>query len=203
MAKKPNKINETDPKSQRGTLAPISNKEKVIKNYHAAPSAARGNEKKEKKDKKPSAHAQFIHYFTELTKKTRGITPIIGPADRSQVGRVMSKHKVRPETLEKLALFFLADHTFKKFTPSPKTFTSAGILTGLLNRTKNDPDFWKKLNGYIDRYQPGESMVEYKEQERIRADLRKLTEKLSVPKPEHPNDALRRATAQAREMTTK
>ncbi len=128
--------------------------------------------------RKTNAYEEFLSWWIETAKKTRGIEPILGPADRSQAGRIL--HKVDPDTLQKLALFYLADYSFRKFAPSIKTFASAGIITGLLNRMKNDPDFWKKLNGYIDQYIKTKSKIDNKAQKELFDKMKKLAQSLTM-----------------------
>jgi hypothetical protein len=64
------------------------------------------------------------------------------------------------------------------------TFLSAGIITGLLNHMQNNPDFWKRLDGYAGQYLKTAPI----EADRVamQAELRRLMEefrsKTLVPK---------------------
>lgn len=135
-------------------------KETVLQNKNinntlqSTPSIAPEVIKKEEK-KAPSSHKEFIEFWSNLVPRTRGIKPvIITGSDARNLKRVLELG-VDPISLQKMALFFLADYSFKKFSPSISTFLSSGIITGLMNRTNNDPDFWKNLNQYQDQYMRG------------------------------------------------
>ena len=97
--------------------------------------------------KPPSEHSQFVRFFYEATKATRGIKPIITGADAKALKRILDSGVPR-ETLEQAAIFFLSDYSFKKFSPTIRTLLSAGIITGLLNRMRNGETFWKDLDRY-------------------------------------------------------
>jgi hypothetical protein len=102
-------------------------------------------------EKKPTPHKQFIIFWHGVVKKTRGIDGTITKRDAANLKRVLF-NGVDRQTLEQAALYFLADHQYKTFTPSIATFTSHGILTGILNKVKNDPKFWRTITEYEDRY---------------------------------------------------
>ena len=97
--------------------------------------------------KPPSEHSQFVRFFYEATKATRGVKPIITGADAKALKRILDSGVPR-ETLEQAAIFFLSDYSFKKFSPTIRTLLSAGIITGLLNRMRNGETFWKDLDRY-------------------------------------------------------
>lgn len=102
-------------------------------------------------DPKKKDHAAFVEFWYEMVQKTRGIRPVITAADGKNLKRVLEVGVPEP-LLEQIALFFLEDFSFRKFSPTIRTLCSGGILNGLLNRTKNDPEFHRKLNGYVTRY---------------------------------------------------
>jgi GTPase Era involved in 16S rRNA processing len=97
--------------------------------------------------KTPSAHRQFMVFWNDEVARARGIKAIITGKDGKNLKRVIDLG-VSQQTLEQAAVYFLNDYGFRKFAPSISTFLSAGILNGLLDRMRNDPDFWKKLDGY-------------------------------------------------------
>lgn len=158
-------------------------KENNINTMQPAEPVAPDLEKKDEK-KAPSAHKEFMEYWHDLVPRTRGVrTVIITGADARNLKRVLELG-VEPTDLQKMALFFLADYSFKTFSPSISTFLSAGILTGLLNRTKNDPEFWKKLTNYQEQYfrgpKPGANTDRgfYS----MREAMEKLLEKFAAPR---------------------
>ena len=105
----------------------------------------------EKKPSKPhSDHRQFTVFFYEATKATRGINTIITAADGKMLKRILDSGVSR-ETLEQAATFFLSDRDFMRFSPTIRTLLSSGIITGVLNRMQNEPEFWKKLDAYSQR----------------------------------------------------
>lgn len=112
-------------------------------------------EEKEKEKKKPSDHWIFMQWWGPMVERTRRIKPIITGSDGRNLGRIL-KGGVPEQELERIALFFLADYSFREFSPSISTLCSAGVINGIMNRSKNDPEFWKKLNMYMDRYFPRE-----------------------------------------------
>lgn len=102
--------------------------------------------------KQKSPHTQFVQFWYDTVKSARGITYIKGIADMRNLKRVLDTGVIDEPTLEKLALFFLADYGFKKMSPTIAVFLSGGVLTGLQNTMRNNPDFWKTLDGYGQRY---------------------------------------------------
>lgn len=104
----------------------------------------------EKKPKPPSDHAQFTRFFYEAAKSARGITPIITGADGKMLKRILDSG-VRRDTLEQAATFFLSDPDFRSFSPTIRTLLSSGVISGILNRMQNQPDFWKRLDSYAER----------------------------------------------------
>lgn len=100
-----------------------------------------------------SEHKEFIEFWHKAVRSCRHMKPIITGADAKNLKRILDLG-VDPEELEKLALFFLADPSFKKFSPSISTLTSAGIINGLLNRATNDHEFRRKLEQYADQHFP-------------------------------------------------
>lgn len=99
--------------------------------------------------KEPSAHTQFITFFFENCKKTRGVKPVITAKDGMNLKRILSFNIVSEQELEQIALYYLSDRYYKKFAPSISTFLSAGILNGLVDSLKNRPTFWKEMDDYM------------------------------------------------------
>lgn len=113
-------------------------------------SVALDNEKVKKQQKPHSDHHLFTVFFYEATKSSRGVKTIITGADGIMLKRILTSGVSR-ETLEQAATFFLSDRDFMQFSPTIKTFLSNGIITGILNRMQNEPEFWKKLDNYSQR----------------------------------------------------
>ena len=105
--------------------------------------------------KPKSDHKAFVEFWDSTVKATRGIKPIYTGADMRNLKRILSLG-IKETDLEQIALFFLADYSFKKFSPSISTLTSVGIINGIRNRMTqgNDAEFWKNLDSYADRYLP-------------------------------------------------
>jgi len=101
--------------------------------------------------KKPSKHKLFVDFWFDQVKRTRGMEPIITKADAANLKRVIDLG-IEIDILEQCSIFFLADVGFRTFSPTISTFTSSGILNGLMNRVRNDPDFWKKMDRYTGTY---------------------------------------------------
>ena len=95
-------------------------------------------------------HGVFVKFWHETARAVRGIDPIITGKDGRNLKRVLDLG-IQESTLEQAALYFLCNYSFQKFSPSISTFLSAGIINGLLNRMKNDGDFWRHLDGYSQR----------------------------------------------------
>jgi hypothetical protein len=148
----------------------ISNKELDIA---AEPPAA----KKEIK-KTDNYHKQFIDFWHEIVQKTRGIKPIITAKDAQNLKRIISMDILSQSQMEQLAVYFLAHYSFKKFSPSIATFLSSGILNGLLDRAKNDENFWKELDELTTRYIKQKEITIPKE---MVEKLNQLKQKLSMP----------------------
>ncbi|PIR96307.1 MAG: hypothetical protein COT92_01905 [Candidatus Doudnabacteria bacterium CG10_big_fil_rev_8_21_14_0_10_42_18] len=98
-----------------------------------------------------SAHSTFIKFFEETTQRIRGIKPIITQADCRNLKRVLDFGTVSETELEQIALYFLSDRYYKKFSPAISTFLSAGILNGLVDSLKNRPTFWREMDDYMGR----------------------------------------------------
>lgn len=138
------------PQNLRPTKETLITKENTMQS--AKPIAPSIEKKKEentsKTPKEPSAHRQFVDYWHRNVRKARGITPIITGQDGKNLQRIL-KLGIEPSTLEKAAIYFLHDPSFRKFSPSISTLLSGGIINGLMDRMQNEPGFWKKLDGYI------------------------------------------------------
>lgn len=115
-------------------------------------------------------HKKFLAFWDDVVPRARGrlVKAIYTGADMKNLKRILDLG-IEEQTLEQIALFFLADYSFKKFSPSISTFTAAGIITGLLNRMSrgNDPDFWKNLTRYMDQYLPKPAEVKVAEVRRV------------------------------------
>lgn len=99
-----------------------------------------------------SEHQQFMDFFYETCQKTRSFKPIIKAADGANLKRVLDSKILSFTELQQLTLYFLAHSYYKKFAPAISTFLSSGILNGLLNASRNKPEFWKELDGYTQTY---------------------------------------------------
>lgn len=114
-------------------------------------------------------HKKFLDFWHETVPRTRGMKPIYTGADMRNLKRILD-FGIEEGTLEQIALFFLADYSFRSFSPSISTLCSAGIINGLLNRSKNgnDPEFWKQMDRYMVQYL--RPLAEKKPEERKRYD---------------------------------
>jgi hypothetical protein len=118
-------------------------------------------EKKEKKvsqatptPKQKSVHSQLIELFYDVCKRSRDVKPIITKADAANLKRVLDIG-MSQQFLSQLIIYFLGSFRYKQFTPSMSTLLSSGILNGLMNKAKNDHEFWKELDGLMQRYGNG------------------------------------------------
>jgi len=122
-----------------------------------------------------SPHKQFILFWTNAVKTIRGIKPVITGADAKNLKRILDGG-IDEMKLEQMAVYFL--YGFSKFSPSISTFLSAGVINGILDRTENDPNFWK----VIERYKfDNSAQKEYNKSIDIKSEIIKLKEKLSMP----------------------
>lgn len=99
-----------------------------------------------------SVHTNLINYFWDLSKKTRGIQPLIGGKGGSQLKRVLDMDILSQPQMEKLMLYYLASPQFKSFSPDLSVLLSAGVLNVLMNKMQNDPNFYKDLDMYAQQY---------------------------------------------------
>lgn len=93
-----------------------------------------------------SPHKKFIEFFYRETQRIRGIKPIITGKDAKNLKRIIDLGVVSIEDLEKMAVYFLMN--LKKFAPSISIFLSAGIFNGLMDKLRNDPEFWHSIENY-------------------------------------------------------
>ncbi len=98
---------------------------------------------------KPSAHKEFIKFFYDNCQRFRSIKPIITKADAKNLKRILDLKILNQSELEQLAVYFLANRYYKKFSPSISTLFSSGIINGLMNNAKNNEIFWKELDSYM------------------------------------------------------
>lgn len=101
-------------------------------------------------DKSP--HKQFIKFFYDVSKKTRGVKPIITGKDGKNLKRVLEMNILTTDELEKIALYYLGANRFRSFGPTISIFLSAGILNSLMNAARNDPEFYKELEVLSGKY---------------------------------------------------
>lgn len=142
--------------SEKGTtFLPAKNEGLQKKPIYTKDKSATGvaSEEKTAQIKEKSPHALFMEFWSGSVERTRGFKPKITAADGMNLKRVLATG-IDPSLLERICIFFLADYQYKKFSPTLSTMLSAGILNGLLNRTKNDPEFYKSLDRYADQYLP-------------------------------------------------
>jgi predicted transcriptional regulator len=121
------------------------------------PFAGNDKEKPEKEDnkstkRKKSQHKQFLEWWNDIVPKTRGIKPIYTLADMRNLKRILDLKIISPIQLQQLALYFLASYNYKDFSPSIRTFLSSGILNGLMDKMRNNPNFWKEIDNLTTRY---------------------------------------------------
>ena len=131
------------------------------------------------KPKKESPHKRVLAFFHDTVRAARGFKPVITAADGMRLKHALELG-ISPDTLEQAATFYLYDPSFKKFSPTLATFLSAGILNGLLNRMKNDADFWRNLDGYIRRRTASAKPLERDERKALIDDLAKLKSELAA-----------------------
>lgn len=135
----PKVVNEVNPQN----LEKPSNKTKTIATADAVATV----------DKKPvKPHTEFMKFWHDTVMQTRSIKPLIAPMDGKNLKRVLDMDIMTPLQLQQLAIYFLAHGSFKVFNPSISVFLSNGILNGLQNRMKNDPNFWRELDTYSTHY---------------------------------------------------
>ena len=168
-----------DSETKRRTQKGRTTKETLLQKETTTPSAT--PERAEAPRKKPeSDHAVVVRYFYEAVEGARGFKPVINGKDGAHLKRVLGLG-ISPDTIEQAATYFLYDPSFKTFTPSLSTLLSAGILNGLLNRMKNDPDFWRKLEGYLTRRNRSVKKLETREDRKAFIDdLAKLKRELAA-----------------------
>lgn len=135
----PKVVRKADPQN----LEKPSNKTKTIATADAVATV-------DKKEQSP--HKQFIEFWHDTVKQTRGIKPLFSPADGKNLKRTLELNLLNDTQLRQLAIYFLAHGSFKTFNPSISVFLSAGILNGLMNRMQNDPNFWRELDDYSIHY---------------------------------------------------
>ena len=96
-----------------------------------------------------NGHKRFVDFFYENAQGARGVKPIITNIDGRNLKRILEDIGIEVETLEKAAFYFLYDYRFSGFSPCISTFLSAGVITGILNKMTNDPDFWKDMDNHL------------------------------------------------------
>jgi predicted transcriptional regulator len=144
---------------------------------------AKQKQQKQVKTTQPSPHRQFVDFFYETVKKTRGIKPIITAKDARNLKRILDLAIIDQTTLEQLAVYFLAHPDFRNFAPTISTFLSQGILNGLQNRMQNDPNFWQEVSEFTSTYlrKPNQTDAAeiFKQVAKLKAHLFQKTEFLS------------------------
>ena len=131
--------------SRKLTRSGLKNRPKVV---HLLDTQKKGKERENNmRPENPSAHRGFIDWYYEAVKKIRNVKLIITGADGRNLKRVLGL--ISPNQLQQFAVCYLASPTFKQFSPGISTFLSAGVLNQIMNRAQSDPDFWKRLDGYV------------------------------------------------------
>lgn len=125
------------------------------------------------------AHTSFVSFFDEMSKKTRGVKPSYDKAGFKNL-RVALK-TVHESSLERLALYFLADSKFRGYKVDLKVFLSGGVMKALADQERKD-GFVKRLDGYIDQYlsslfTPGPRTYPLKD---MRSSIEELRQKFTV-----------------------
>ena len=137
------------PQNLRPTKETLFTKENTLQPDKPVASQNEKGEVSTKAPKPPSPHKQFVDFWWRNVKRSRGISPIITGADGRNLQRIL-KEGITTDTLEKAAIYFLNEPSFKRtFSPSISTFLSVGVINGIMNRMRNEPDFWKKLDQHI------------------------------------------------------
>lgn len=124
-------------------------------------------------DARKEDHKAFMEFWYETVQRTRSIKPVITSVDGKNLKRVLEAG-VPEHLLEQIALFFLADLSFRKFSPTVATLCSGGILNGLLNRTRNDPEFGRRLRGYVEQFVPRSVMPQQYGLSELQAGIQQL-----------------------------
>lgn len=104
----------------------------------------------------------MVQFFHDTCLTARRVKPVITGADARNLKRVLDLKILSYLELEQLLLYFLASWRYTQFAPSISTALSAGILNGLMNKAKNDRDFWKEVDGLTQQYlkRPAESKAD-------------------------------------------
>jgi len=128
----------------------------------------------------PSRFNEFLGWYGETAVRARhlDIPLVITAAVRRNLGNFLKKHQPSWELMEQLALYFLANHRYKKFSPGIETFVSAGIMNGLLNDSRNEASFWKDVNAYVEAYLRKEAPLTG---EAIQDQVKKMLAGMKVP----------------------
>lgn len=121
------------------------------------------------------AHKEFVSFFDDMAMKVRGKNPWYDVAGFRNLKLAL---KVTDEsTLERLALFFLADTVFLKYEISLRVFLSEGVMKALEDQGKKD-GFVKRMDGYIGRYYPDGAVIYHAPE--TRAAILNLAKKFKV-----------------------
>lgn len=140
--------------------------------------------KKPERTKAKSEHHQFIEFFYDTAKKTRNVTVKFSKGDTKRLKDVLASSLMTDSQMEQIALYFLADPSYRKFTPSISVLFSNGILTALMNTMENDGgEFWKRLGRYTEYLSGTGHEIERRAQPtHIKEALRQLAEKFNLNK---------------------
>ena len=125
------------------TKETISTKETNISLQPAEPVASKPREKSE--------HAQIVETFHDVCQRARGVKPKITGADGMNLKRALGSG-MTIQQLTQLTVYFLGSHRYRQFAPSISTMLSSGIINGLMNKARNDGEFWRELDGLMQRY---------------------------------------------------
>lgn len=96
-----------------------------------------------------NAHKNFVKWWNETTLSIRKVKVRWTPADFRNLKIILTT--VDPEKLEQLALYFLADSKFRKYTPTLRVFLSKGVMDAL-KKAQTYEGFWDTVYQYASRY---------------------------------------------------
>lgn len=108
--------------------------------------------------KTPGPHRKFVEFWHDTVPRVRRSAYLPSGADMRRLKQVIDLRDragnavINELQLEQLGLYYLAGPRFQKLPPTIAVFLSGGVLTGLMNTAQTDPEFWKTLDGYMQRY---------------------------------------------------
>lgn len=93
-------------------------------------------------------HRRLIDYFYNTSYKTRKVKPIIGGKSAKVLKDFLKKTDLTEIQLEQLIAYYLASPQFKTFSPDLAVLFSGGVMNVLMNKMKNDPNFWRDMDNF-------------------------------------------------------